>query len=56
MAHDCNTCAGTGQVTCRRCGGDGTLGEGINKETCYYCQGTGTTTCGACKGSGEIED
>lgn len=63
--HDCNGMGGTGEETCSKCHGSGTItaqqstlfGSFLTKTTCDKCEGTGKTyakTCSTCHGKGKI--
>lgn len=52
MSHWCTTCNGKGYITCRRCGGDGT----IQKRIYYHCNGDKVEVCPACNGKKYHED
>ena len=45
----CTYCAGTGQITCGRCFGSGTVSMNGQSETCPTCEGTGTVVCINCQ-------
>ena len=51
---DCKCCKG-GKVTCRICGGYGTMGD-KKKSTCYYCKGNKVVDCSVYGGTGKIEE
>jgi hypothetical protein len=58
----CESCHGTGNVTCRWCDGNGstvgpdrylygrTIGRRFGLKRCTYCAGRGTQHCGLCIG------
>lgn len=63
---DCDGKGGTGEQTCSRCHGSGTitteqhtiLGSFLSKSTCPECNGKGKTyakTCSTCRGTGRIK-
>lgn len=49
----CSCCKGSGQQTCPRCGGYGSMESG---EVCYYCKGKKTIPCEPCDCKGYIDD
>ncbi|HKJ67848.1 MAG TPA: hypothetical protein VKA68_07810, partial [bacterium] len=56
----CQTCHGSGEIDCWRCGGDGTIHDLIMPTECWNCHGTGHgwlfRTCRVCGGDGQIFD
>lgn len=51
----CTFCNGTGKVTCKRCGGKGTVPGNVNWNkhyTCIKCGGKGEEDCPFCGGMG----
>lgn len=64
----CPNCKGTGQMTCRSCGGRRSTTElnaayisifgfpMFENRTCYACSGSGKEKCSLCGGRGELPD
>jgi len=53
----CPTCQAKGTVRCKKCGGQGQVGNilsGYSK--CSRCNGLGEHTCPNCNGTGEVEE
>ena len=48
----CRKCGGSGEMTCKYCGGDGYNAYGGQ---CQHCYGTGEVKCTQCNGTGEVE-
>lgn len=48
----CPECTGWGRVTCRTCGGAGTIQSSDKAVRCHMCQGRGETDCPLCLASG----
>lgn len=51
----CNSCHGTGKISCTWCSGMGTVGYGMFTSTCMSCGGNGNYQCGTCQGTGVRE-
>ena len=67
MSETCSECAGTGEIDCPDCGGDGLGGYDVIGDDnagydmvaayqCDTCGGSGNGPCEVCDGTGEIED
>lgn len=48
----CVPCSGHGLVTCRTCGGRGSVGTGNPPLFCGPCEGSGLVRCSPCNGRG----
>lgn len=49
----CNSCGGSGSVSCAQCLGLGGWGYGMYYNTCLLCGGRGSFPCQTCHGTGE---
>ena len=50
----CQTCGGSGQLTCYRCTGSGWLPEGAGRVMCPVCAGLRFIRCSDCSGRGRV--
>jgi DnaJ-class molecular chaperone len=59
MAKPCSACHGSGQLTCKTCGGGGSYAgdpaviEAV-LQPCPTCKGTCKTPCATCEGTGTV--
>jgi hypothetical protein len=51
---DCGMCSAQGDLSCHRCGGDGSVGSGKQRRQCPTCRGAGRVRCDQCRGSGGV--